>query len=361
MRGLALLFIAALLVSGCSSKSDDTGGSATGSHTGSGTGSKTGSGTGTGTTTGGGGAGTIAVTLNRTTIDGPAPLKVNFTLSASFKDASGKAAHPTSSITVTYRQTADANGTAVTQDAKNGPSISSLPNSFSLSFDTPGKFEVVATVKSKDYKDGQATVIILPRAVGPAPTPGVGAIFYDGGEGDASQWTLKSTVLFIDTIAGVAPTTDTGAPYEAGCTNTETTACKWMLTDKAAKTDTHSWASNYPDDYRGLMTSKTFTLSGAGTLSFAIKGGAEQNNFDGLHVLAGPPGSPTELALIEDTYADWATRSFAVTGSGDFAIVFQFDADSSCSSASGEPPGGVLTCGAGFDQGGYWLDDITVA
>ena len=345
MRGLALLLIVVIVLSGCSSKTD----------TSSTPPSSTGTRSTTSPGTGGGGGGTITVTLNRTTADGDIPLKVNFTLDATFKDASGKATHPTSSIAVTYRHTQDANGTAITATAENGPSINSLPNSFSLTFEKAGKYEVVASVKSKDYKDGQATIIILPRVPGgtTGSDPSAGAIFFDGGEGDTSQWTIASTVLAADPVGGCNLAKDTGAPFATGE--------KWGLATDQARTGGASWHVAYKDNIHSVMTSVSVDVPAAGGhLSFAFRGGVEANCADGLHILAGPAAaSLTELEFLQAVSDSWSTRSYPLPA-GATVISFQFDADVSCSDDSGAPPGGVLTCGDGFDKGGYWLDDIAV-
>ena len=345
MRWLIVALVAALMLSGCSGSGDSDGGASGTSK--SGTTTKGGTGGSGGTTTGSGGgggsgSGQITVDLNRTTIDGPAPLKINFTLSASFKGADGKAATPKSTVTVTYRQTVDANGTALSGDAQKGPTITTLPATFSLTFDNVGKYEVVATVKASGYKDGQDTVVILPRAPG-AGGPGGEPIFFDGAEGDASQWTITSKVLIVD-FNGIVPVTETPVDHPTG---------KWQISDKEAHTGSKSFWSDYPDNYRGRMVSLDIEVPGTGgQLSFWYKGGAESNGYDGLFVYAN--GSP--VLQVSGLPYDWTQFSGAVVG-GTVTLEFRFDSDPSCSSVSGAPAG----CGDGWDAGGFYIDDITVA
>lgn len=347
MRWVIVAVVAALVLSGCSG-SGDSDGDSTGTSK-SGTTTKGGSGGGGSTTTGSGGggggsgSGQITVNLNRTTIDGPAPLKVNFTLSATFKGADGKPATPKSTITVTYRQTEAANGTALTGPAEKGPTVTSLPATFSLTFENVGKYEVTATIKASGYKDGQDTVVILPRAPGTGG-PGGEPIFFDGAEGDASQWTLSSKVLIVDFFGNV-PVTETPVDHPTG---------KWQISDKEAHTGSKSFWSDYPDNYRGRMVSLAVNVPGnGGELSFWYKGGAESNGYDGLFVYVN--GSPVVEALA-GLPIDW-TRFAATVPGGEVTLEFRFDSDPSCSSVSGAPAG----CGDGWDAGGFYIDDIAVA
>jgi len=349
MRWLGITLLAfAIVLSGCSGKSGTSSSGAVAdtstSHAGTvGTGGGGGPTGGSSSGPGGGasGTGTIVASLNRTGVDGPAPLAVNFTLSATFKDSSGKTQHPESpSVTVTWTQTVNANGTAVKDSAHAGPTINSLPAKFSLTFQTAGKYVVTATVKANGYKDGTATVTILPRAPG-SPT---GPIFVDGGEGDTSQWTISSKVLVVDTFVGVLPTEETPVDNPNG---------KWQISDKEAHTGTHSWFSDYPDNYRGRIVSNAIHVPASGaTLDFWVKGGAESNGVDGLSVFI---NGNAVVSADEGVYADWHHMHFAMPA-GDDTLEFRMDADSSCSNATG-PPG---LCGTGYDAGGFYVDDITV-
>jgi hypothetical protein len=341
MRGPSLALVALMVLSGCAGGSDD-GTDPDGTGPG-------GTGPGPGTSRSGapppGGVGTITVTLERTDPDGPIPLRVNFTLDATFRQADGKPGSKAgATVLVTYRQTEDANGTAVSEAAEVGPTIASLPTTFSLSFEEAGKFEVVASVKASGYQDGRATMLILPRVPGSGDPSGGEPIFFDGAEGDTSQWTLSAKVVLID-FNGIVPVQETPVDHPDG---------PWVISDAEARTGTHSWFSTYPDNYRGRMVSLAIPVpEGGGKLTFYYKGGAESNGFDGLFVYANGQEIVPNTAAVA---ASWTRIQASVPG-GDVELEFRFDSDPSCSNASGAPAG----CGEGWDSGGIYIDDITVA
>ncbi|MCA1819616.1 MAG: hypothetical protein LC620_06150, partial [Halobacteriales archaeon] len=260
---------------------------------------------------------------------------------------------------------------ALSGAAQNGPSVPNLPATFSLNFPSAGKYEVVATVRASGYTDGTGTVVVTPRLPGTAGGA-AGPIFFDGAEGDASQWTITSVLMVQDGITMIVqpacdPTNTACAPYPGPCKIGGTDQCKWFIDSSAAKTDAKSWHSGYPDLYRSTMTSKDIPIPAGALshqLSFYIKGGAEQGNgIDGLTISAGPSGALVALPLINDIYDEFTLYTLNIDASvngKNFQVAFQFDSDSGCSDNSGVPPNLPIVCAAGSDKGGYWLDDITV-
>ena len=343
MKALALLAVAALLLAGCTDgkRGDDdtassTSSSASASRSGTASASRTGTSSGTGTGTGSPGAGTIEVDFTRATPNGAAPLTVNFTLDATFRDAKGAEvpapAGATWAVTV-HRM----NGTTL-GNATPGPTGNALPAAFNLTF-TAGDHAVLARVQGTGFGAGNASILVT-AAGGGAP------LFFDGAEGDASQFTITSNVLL--TNIAPAPSQELAAAHPT----------KWSQVTDAAHTGTKSWSSHYPDNYRSRLTTIAITVpAGGASLSYWAKGGAESNGIDGLHVLV----NGAEVAL-HNAVPDWTQFTHAVPA-GELKVEFRFDSDSGCSDdtpgPAGDPSGQV--CGGGFDQGGLLLDDIQVA
>lgn len=350
MKGPVLLLAACLVLSGCFGGGGDDDEGPTGTGTGTGTSTRTGT-SGTGTSTGPA-QGTIEVVLNRTTADGAAPLTVNFTLDARFTRGGAPVPAPAGLRWSVFVANATAgNGTAGNGTAGNGTAGNAtepaeegtvLPANVTLTLEEAGNRTVRALVTAPGFAPGNASFAV---AVGGG---GAGAaLFYDGAEGDESQWTLEDE-LVLDVILERVPT---GEPHPEG---------GWAITDAEARSGTGSWHSPYPDHYEARMTSVAFPAGGT-TLTFWAKGGAEDNGNDGLHVLAGPSADALEEVLYQAAVlADW-TQLTAELPAGTTVIQFLMYADASCSSdpvAIGGADG--TACGVGWDAGGFYLDDITV-
>ncbi len=333
-KALAVLLVVALLLSGCASKKDkdgDGGSTSTTSTTGTST-SKSGSASATGT--GSAAPGAITASLTRSTPNGAAPLEVNFTLSAKF--VKGGKDVPAPAGTSWSVKVAAGNGT----NATDGPKGTSLPANFTLNF-TAGNHTVTATVSAPGFTAGNATVLVAASGGPAAAVP----LFFDGAEGDASQFTISSNVWFYDVFTGTEQ--ETPAPYP------ETA---WAASADAAHSGTKSWFSSYPDNYRTRMETVTVKVPAAATLTYWVKGGAEGNGVDGLHVIV----NGAEVAL-HNNVPEWTMFS-APVAAGDAKVLFRFDSDAGCSDQSppaGDPSG--MVCGAGYDLGGIYVDDIQIA
>lgn len=338
MKALALLLaccVASAALAGCSDDDDDPEPTPTGSSS--------------STSTSGGprGNGTIEVLVNRTTPNGPAPLTVNFTLDAVFRTAAGPVApKPASLRWEVLLANASSNGThddALADDVQNG---TSLPANVTLELASPGNVSVLARVHAAGFASGNATFLVLVNAT----TGGGAALFFEGGESDTSQWTLSSNVYLNPNLG--TPDAELPEAHPDG---------DWAITDSGARTGTHAWLAPYPDAYRGRMTSVAIPIpAGGATLSYYVKGGAESNSIDGVHVLVAEEGGEfAEVAYHSDVIADWTLSEVDL---GDFAgksvqLQFRMDSDMGCSSSPSPPAG----CGSGYDAGGILVDDITVA
>lgn len=359
MRALraACLVIAltAVALAGCSGSSTSSSTAATGtshpptSSTGTGPGS-----TSTPPTTGPVPSGTdtppagnqsVQVHIQRLNANGAIPLTANMTVSATTNGQNVTSAQ----WAVHMTRTMDGNGTAVKSAATAGPKGSQLPTTLHLPFTQAGTYTVTVDVTVAGLPSTNASVIVV--ASTPAALP---SIFFDGGETDTSQWTISSTTYVVTSNVVGGPDQTAPAPVPTGE--------KWVITDAEHKTAGHSWSSQYPDNYETKMDSVSIKLpAGKHSLSFALKGGVEQNGADGLHVLTGADASTlAEAKFIDESLSAWKTYTIAVSGST-LVIEFKFDADASCSDETSVPDNPVLSCGAGYDQGGYWIDDITVA
>jgi hypothetical protein len=355
MKWLTLAVVLCLAFAGCSGNKDDA--EPTSTETGT---------TTSATSTTGVPRGSIEVTLNRTTANGAAPLTVNFTLNATFTAPNGTVV-PTpglASWNVTYVLLANATGNGTGNATGNGtgnatgngtgegnmaqgPVGTTFPANVTLEINATGNYSVVVTVYAPGYEDGNASFL-----VGVLDGAGGGAVvFFEGGELDASQWTLQSRIYFNSNLGSQVPTQEIAQNHPDG---------GWRITDGDARDGTNSWTTPYPDNYRARMTSVAFTVPAGAVLSYWVKGGAEANNVDGLHVLVGAaPASVERVAYHTGTIADWTefTVDLAAFAGQEIVLQFRFDSDVSCSSDTGLPAG----CGAGYDGGGFFLDDITVA
>lgn len=335
---LVLLLTVALALSGCAKKNNDEPGSSSSSTT-SGTASTSTTST-SATGTGSSLPGTIVLNFTRDTPNGPIPLAVNFSLNASFVRSGAAQPAPAGlqwSIQVF-------NGTNATGNATPGPQGSSLPAKFALNFTNVGDFVVRAVVVAPTYAGANATIQVAAIAGGSSAP-----LFFDGAEGDTSQWTLQSRMFFNPNLDGTTGQREFAFDHPEG---------GWTLTGEP-RTGAKSWAHPYPDNYRARMTSVAVTIpEGGATLSYALKGGAEATGVEGLFVLVGPDGETrTVQALHNGVIADWTVFTLPLSA-GDMRVEFRFDSDISCSNDSAAPPG--FSCGAGYDAGGFLLDDITI-
>lgn len=357
---LAGLLCIAIVLSGCASKEKDkesdtssssssSGSRSSSSGPGSTTSSSTGSST-SGTQTGAPGAGTITVDFKRATPNGPVPLAVNFSLNASFsRDGAAQGAPAGLAWSVRI-----VNGTTLANlaNATAGPNGATLPAAFQLNFTTAGDFLVLANVSATGYTPSSATIQV--NAV--APGPNVPA-FFDGAEGDTSQWTLASKALITNIPFAPVPAQE-GGMHPAGT---------WAASTDEFRTGTKSWHSPYPDNIRATMTSVAIPLkAGPHTLTYALKGGAEGTSVEGVFVLIGPAGGALqEVAHHSGPDMAWTTFTVDVPAAAgaSMQVQFRFDTDLSCSSepAPVPPADPAGLCGAGYDAGGYYVDDITVA
>src|SRR5688572_5968735 len=192
-----------------------------------------------------------------------------------------------------------------------------------------------------------------------------GPIFFDGAEGDASQWAITSNLYVnvnLNPPNGPPPApqnpddqeTDEAHPDDAG----------WAIVADPFHAGAHSWGNTYPDNYRSRMTSSPLAIpAGGATLSYWVMGGAEDNTVDGIHVLVGETADAlAEVAYHSGVIEGWTLFEVALDSlAGKTAVLqFRFDSDISCSNQSPPEEGGAL-CAPGWDAGGLFLDDILVA
>lgn len=302
--------------------------------------SVSGTSSGSSSSTGSAGPGTIALDFTRTTPDGAVPLPINFTLAATF--TKGGVSQPTPAGLAWSIRIANATNASASPDVANataGPSGTSLPANFTLNFTAAGAFVVLAEASAPQYTPANASIRIAAIESG----PGV-PLFFDGAEGDASQWTISSNVWFFEIFTGTEEEFD--AEHPAGM---------WEQSTAAAHEGTKSWYSHYPDNYRTRMTSVAIEVpAGGATLSYWLKGGAEANGADGVHVLV----NDVEVALHNDA-PEWTQFTHPVPA-GSLKVQFRFDADAGCSSDGPPEAAGSNLCGAGYTAGGFYLDDVRV-
>ena len=343
------LMLTAVLLAGCSDKGGDDGDSpsASSSASNSASASTTRSGTtsSTGTGTGSSAPGTIAVNFTRATPNGAVPLAVNFTLDATFS----KAGQPATAPGDAAWSVRILSGNATNQTSADGPTGTAFPSNFTLDFTAVGNHTVVVDVTASDYAPANATILVA------ATEGGAGApLFFDGAEGDASQWVIASKVL-VTNIAPMVPEQELAADHPS----------KYAASTDEAQTGTKSWHVAYNDNLRARLTSVPIAGAGGHTLSYALKGGAEGTSIEGLFVLAGPAdGALAVIAHHSGEAIDWTTFTASLPASaGPLKVEFRFDTDVSCSSgtATVPPDDPVGVCGVGYDAGGYYIDDITVA
>ncbi|MES2155897.1 MAG: hypothetical protein V4510_12250 [bacterium] len=323
MRLFALGCILAVVLSGCGGKSTD-GGDTTGNDVTTGVVSSHGTGTPGNHPPDG--------ALRPSTVAGPVPLVVNFTLDGTDRDQDP----------LTWTFDADHDGKA----DKSGKGTE-LPATFSYTYKTTGSFN--ATYK---LSDPQSTVTFS-RIIGVgAPVGGGGTLFIDDAEGDAGKWTIMSEVVVNTNLpAGPGPT-GTGQEHPAG---------PWAQVSDQFHLGAKSWHAHYPDNYYSSMTVKTaITVPPGGALvSFWLKGAAEDNGYDGVYVNSGPSADALENQVYQaKAIEDWKQFFYPVP-EGPLVLQFVFAADISCSSEPA-PTGGPVACGAGYDGGGFWVDDIQV-
>lgn len=309
----------------------------------------------TGTPGSGADTGAIAAKLVSDFAKGLAPLKVTFTLNATFIAADGTTGNGTGAgWAVVYGRLDNKTGALVASTLKDGPHGDGVPAKFNLTFTQVGNYTVSAVVGEGGYMSNvtEIQITVLSNLTGPG-APG-GAIFFDGGEGDDKLWTIKSTVLAgtQDPSNGKPVTQNTPAPYASGE--------KWAIDAAKFQTGAKSWWSQYPDNYETTMTSAAIAIpDGAHKLKFSVIGGAEANAVDGLFVKVGADAATLEEKLyITDSVPAWSTKLVDLSAFAGKTVVIQFafDSDPSCSSTTPLPAG----CGPGADGGGFWLDDITV-
>lgn len=191
----------------------------------------------------------------------------------------------------------------------------------------------------------------------PAPEP----VFFDGAEGDASQWTITGMVFVNPNLDGDTGQQTTEQPNPGNPEDPHPEGVQWSASAAQARTGTASWYSEYPDNYRTSMVSVAFEVpAGGATLTYRLLGGAEDTGVEGLFVLAGPAGGARSVVAEHRNALPDGWNEFTVDlAAGSTQIEFRFDTDLSCSNYSSAPPG--FSCGEGYDAGGFYLDDITVA
>lgn len=342
MRSALAILLVTVALGGCFGGGDDdppASSSSSSTTTGS-TGSSTRS-SSTSTSSGPGGqSGSIELNFTRATPNGAAPLTVDFNLNATFRNAQGQQQAAPASLTWTITLD-DGNQTA-------GPTGTTLPAAFNMTFDEPGNVTVLAVVAASGFGSANDTILVTVTAPsgggGGGGGGGSGPLFFDGAEGDDSQWTITSNIWLYDVF--------TGAEEELPVEHPEGT---WTASTAQAHSGTKSWYSLYPDNYRTRMQAISFDVpAGGATLSYWVKGGAEANDADGLHVLVN--GAE---AILHVNVPDW-TRFEHDVPAGPATILFRFDSDLSCSNEGPPSQVGGFVCGAGYTLGGLYVDDITV-
>lgn len=330
MRVWALGLVVCVVLSGCSGGGGDD---ATDTETGAsddpttGPGGSTSGGTttsGPSSTTGGTGNRPPTATISPSAVAGGVPFMVNFTLDANDADGDELA------------WSFDADGDA-TADVTTG----TLPLVFAFTYEIAGTF--TATFEVNDGKEK----VIVTKDISATGTSGPSAIFSDDAEGDASKWTLANEVVFY---AAPAPPGPTGQPHPLG---------DWAQVTDDFRGGAKSWHALYGDNYIGSMTTATTIQvpTGGATLSFWAKGGAEDNSYDGLYVNVGPTVDAMTNMVYQAVLLESWTQFAIQVEEGPIVIQFVFASDVSCSSDPA-PVGGPNACGAGWDAGGFWIDDI---
>lgn len=354
MRAFVAFLLALTVLAGCSSEGSDdeptpTGSadpttSPTGTTPPTGSPRPTGSPTGSPRPTGQPGDGTTTVDFKRTNPNGPVPLNVNVTIDAAFAGSDGKPATPSGvAWGIAIILVKDPTGADLPPKATEGPSGTSLPATATVKIEEAGTYALVAFVAAEGYGEGNATIEVI---ASPSTPDAPKFHFYDGGESDASQWTLTSKILIGDAVTHTVQPTEADHPTGG-----------WEQSDAQKKEGAKSWFASYPDNYRGTMTSVVIDLPAPAKFTFQYMGGAEGNAIDGLRVLAGPEGALVEKAFYSGPGVPWTKASFPI-GPGKVQIAFQFDSDFSCSNDTNQV-GDI--CAAGFDAGGYYIDEIMVA
>ncbi len=342
------MLVVCLALAGCQAKKSDKNDAETGTNTsGGGTGTGTGTGTSSGTNTGGPGLGTITLNFTRSTPNGAVPLGVNFTLEATFARAGSSA--PPSGASWTVTTVAVGGNDSLNASAPAMLTGTTLPVNFTLNFTVAGNFSVKASIKAPGYAPSNKTILVAAIEGGPGAP-----IFFDGAEGDASQWTITAFVYINGNFPAPANNND---EYETTQTHPDG---GWTQGTTQFHAGAKSWGTTYPDNLRTRMTSAPFEVPASGaTLSYWVKGGAEENNVDGIHVLTGAsPTALTKVAYHTAVIADWTEFSVPLLA-GPTVVQFRFDSDVGCSNESPPPQGGAA-CAAGWDGGGMFLDDILV-
>lgn len=258
---------------------------------------------------------------------GMAPLRVDFTLDGSDRDGD-----PLS-------WSLDANG-----DGKADRSGTSLPTIANYTYLSPGLYNVTFTLSD------QKADFAIPLSISVTANTAQGTpLLFDGAEGDASLWTLHDE-LVVDANAGTG--VPSGAAHPVG---------GWFQDAAVFRTGAKSWHSHYPDNLVATLTTAQAieVPEGGATLSFYAKGGAEDNSFDGLWVNVGSDVAALENIIYQAVvFEDWTQFSYRLEPGPQF-VQFLFKSDISCSSEP-QPVGGPGACGAGWDEGGFWVDDIQV-
>lgn len=335
MRAWALVVLVILLLSGCSgsgnksSSSSDSGTSEDFTSDGPVPPGPSQSGSSPTTSVGPNGNHAPVPSLAASAVAGRAPFNVTFTLDATDQDHDA----------LTWSFDADADGTA-------DMGGTALPATVPFTFTTVGPVNATLTVSDGKQTATASKVITVTGAAGAVP------LFLDDAEGDAAKWTITSEVV-INANAPPSPPVPTGQAHPLG---------PWIQVNTVAHGGSKSWHAPYPDNYVSIMTVKApVAVPAAGaTLSFWAKGGAEDNGFDGLYVNSGPDATTiTNQVYQAVVLSDWTQYSIPVAP-GTVVFQFVFQSDVSCSSDP-SPTGNAAACGAGFDAGGFWIDDVTVA
>ncbi len=315
--------ILVLLLAGCSGKGSDSSGTDSGTAASSGVVSSHG--------TGGSGNNPPTGSVHASVASGMSPLTVVFTMEGADKDKDA------------LSWTLDVNG-----DKKPEANGKTLPATANFTYNVPGVYNVTYKLS-----DGKADVS-FPLVVTVTTNVAAGqTLFLDDAEGDASKWTITSEVVVAPNIA-VDPQ-GSGQEHPLG---------PWRQVTDQFHLGAKSWHAHYPDNYVSTMTlAAPLTIPpGGATVSFWLKGSAEDNSYDGIYVNTGADAGALENQVYQAAeYKDWTQFSFTVPA-GPLVLQFVFKADISCSSEPQPVGGGDGTvCGPGWDGGGYWVDDIQVS
>lgn len=258
---------------------------------------------------------------------GQAPLRVDFTMDGSDKDKDA------------LSWSLDVNG-----DGKVDRNGNKLPATANYTYMSPGVFNVTYLLD-----DGKSKVTFPLAITVTANVSNRTALLSDGAEAAPTAWVFTNE-LVIDTVATKVRT---GQEHPQG---------GWVQTADEAHMGSQSYHAPYPDHYEAKMTTAAPIPipEGGATLTFWLKGGAEDNSYDGLYVNSGTDPAALENQVYQAAaFAEWTQFSFTLEP-GDQTVEFVFKADASCSSDP-EPVGGPGACGPGWELGGYWIDDITLS